>query len=332
MSELHEAVFKWPHPGASDVIVTGSFDQWSGTIHLPRKGSTFEGGVKIPWGEKIAYKYIVDGRWTTTDDQPTEIDPMGNLNNVYDSPVRPPPPTVEVPPAVLASAPEPAAVPEAPEKTREGAVTGAVIGVVETAKQTAVAMVETLAPGTTSRAGDIAPAPLETSPARAVSAEAVHPPTAEPVAIAPTVPIPIVPLGVEPPANGSSTQSPQAASKPLDTTVVEGTATAAPALEASTHAPAVNGAAKPATNGAEKAATNGASKSPPASPNKTMRFPSIGSSRHSSRASVSEFGESSGADKETHASRVNTTQRKKRSSIFGRIKDIFHHEDGSPPK
>ncbi|KAI9001145.1 immunoglobulin E-set, partial [Trametes punicea] len=79
-----------PHPGASDVIVTGSFDSWSCSHHLTRTPSGhFEGTIKVPWGETVQYKYIVDGRWTTTDDQPTELDPIGNLNNVLRAPARP---------------------------------------------------------------------------------------------------------------------------------------------------------------------------------------------------------------------------------------------------
>ncbi|EJF63021.1 hypothetical protein DICSQDRAFT_39401, partial [Dichomitus squalens LYAD-421 SS1] len=79
-----------PYHDASDVIVTGSFDNWSSTRHLTRTNSgSFEGTVQIPWGEKVQYKYIVDGRWTTTDDRPTELDSVGNLNNVFRAPVRP---------------------------------------------------------------------------------------------------------------------------------------------------------------------------------------------------------------------------------------------------
>jgi hypothetical protein len=51
--------------------------------------SGFEGTVKIPWGEKVAYKFIVDGQWITKDGQPVESDPAGNWNNVYTAPPRP---------------------------------------------------------------------------------------------------------------------------------------------------------------------------------------------------------------------------------------------------
>lgn len=94
--------------------------------------------MKLPWGEKVTYKYIVDGRWTTTDDQATELDPAGNLNNILRVPARPEPALAPAP----AAAPEPEATPEEPPTV------GVVNGIVETAKQAAVSMVEALAPGT----------------------------------------------------------------------------------------------------------------------------------------------------------------------------------------
>ena len=117
--------------------------QWSCSHHLHKNpDGSFEGTMKLPWGEKVTYKYIVDGRWTTTDDQATELDPAGNLNNILRVPARPEP----------APAPAPAAVPETEaeiEATPEVTPTvGVVNGIVETAKQAAVSMVEALAPGT----------------------------------------------------------------------------------------------------------------------------------------------------------------------------------------
>jgi len=43
----------------------------------------------VPWREKIAYKFIVDGRWMTKDGDPTEIAPGGFVNNVYTAPPKP---------------------------------------------------------------------------------------------------------------------------------------------------------------------------------------------------------------------------------------------------
>ncbi|TFK74500.1 carbohydrate-binding module family 48 protein, partial [Pluteus cervinus] len=89
MSDLHEVVFQWPHTEPNSVIVTGSFDQWRSSIPLTKGPFGYEARVQVPWGQKVPYKYIVDGRWKVRQSQPTEYDPIGNLNNVYLSPTRP---------------------------------------------------------------------------------------------------------------------------------------------------------------------------------------------------------------------------------------------------
>ncbi|EIW82488.1 carbohydrate-binding module family 48 protein [Coniophora puteana RWD-64-598 SS2] len=86
MTTMHEVSFTWPHTNARDVVLTGTFDKWSRSIHMSRTGGGYESRVAVPWGEKVAYKFIVDGRWTTSDQQPTERDRAGNLNNVYHAP------------------------------------------------------------------------------------------------------------------------------------------------------------------------------------------------------------------------------------------------------
>ena len=65
--------------------------QWSSSLRLSRKPNGFEAPVFIPWKDKIAYKFIVDGRWMTNDTEPTEID-HGFVNNVYTAPSKPPMP------------------------------------------------------------------------------------------------------------------------------------------------------------------------------------------------------------------------------------------------
>jgi hypothetical protein len=65
--------------------------QWSSSIRLTRKPDGFEAPVLIPWKDKIAYKFIVDGRWMTNDNEPTEVD-HGFVNNVYTAPQKPPSP------------------------------------------------------------------------------------------------------------------------------------------------------------------------------------------------------------------------------------------------
>ncbi|EGO01584.1 carbohydrate-binding module family 48 protein, partial [Serpula lacrymans var. lacrymans S7.3] len=89
MDDLHEVNFEWPGMDATDVIVTGTFDQWSSSIHLTKDPSSFQGKVRIPWGEKIVYKFIVDGNWVTHSDHPIEADSSGNRNNVYTAPQKP---------------------------------------------------------------------------------------------------------------------------------------------------------------------------------------------------------------------------------------------------
>ncbi|KIM45902.1 carbohydrate-binding module family 48 protein [Hebeloma cylindrosporum] len=87
--DLHEVQFKWPHPEPNTVIVTGTFDDWSSSVYLTKTPAGFEGTTKIPWGEKIKFKFVVDGNWVVHEDQPTEIDPGGFVNNVYSAPYRP---------------------------------------------------------------------------------------------------------------------------------------------------------------------------------------------------------------------------------------------------
>ena len=75
--------------------------QWSSSLHLTRKPDGFEAPpVFIPWRSKIAYKFIVDGRWMTNDAEPTEVD-HGFVNNVYTAPAKPvlPEPEPSAPPS-----------------------------------------------------------------------------------------------------------------------------------------------------------------------------------------------------------------------------------------
>ncbi|KAI0292605.1 hypothetical protein B0F90DRAFT_238613 [Multifurca ochricompacta] len=63
--------------------------QWSSSLRLTRKPDGFEAPpIFIPWKDKFAYKFIVDGRWMTNDAEPTEID-HGFVNNVYTAPQKP---------------------------------------------------------------------------------------------------------------------------------------------------------------------------------------------------------------------------------------------------
>ncbi|KAK0498438.1 hypothetical protein EDD18DRAFT_1379135 [Armillaria luteobubalina] len=89
MQRNHEVVFEWPHTEPATVIVTGTFDQWSSSIRLAKDSNGFKGSTQIPWDEKIAYKFIVDGQWSIAPSQPTETDSSGNVNNIYIAPSEP---------------------------------------------------------------------------------------------------------------------------------------------------------------------------------------------------------------------------------------------------
>ncbi|KAJ6539042.1 carbohydrate-binding module family 48 protein, partial [Mycena capillaripes] len=73
----------------NSVIVTGTFDEWSSSIHLVKNESGFHGSIKIPWDTTIYYKYVVDSNWVCEITSPTQTDNAGNVNNVYTSPPKP---------------------------------------------------------------------------------------------------------------------------------------------------------------------------------------------------------------------------------------------------
>ena len=64
---------------------------------MPKGASGFAQRVHVPWDEKVPYKFIVDGRWVTRDDRPTEFDGAGNLNNVLLTPSKPTHSTIDHP-------------------------------------------------------------------------------------------------------------------------------------------------------------------------------------------------------------------------------------------
>lgn len=75
-------VFTWTHP-ASEVYVTGTFDNWSKSERLDLTGDVFSKNVLLPSAtEKIYYKFVVDGNWVTDHTAPQENDDSGNLNNI----------------------------------------------------------------------------------------------------------------------------------------------------------------------------------------------------------------------------------------------------------
>jgi hypothetical protein len=44
------------HPDAKDVHVTGTFDDWSKSVKLDKKGDIFEKTVELPLDKKVLYK------------------------------------------------------------------------------------------------------------------------------------------------------------------------------------------------------------------------------------------------------------------------------------
>ncbi|KAK6514355.1 hypothetical protein TWF506_008751 [Arthrobotrys conoides] len=72
--------FKWSEP-AEEVYVTGSFDNWTKSEKLTKTADGSHVGVVTVPIEKITYKYVVDGTWTTDPKQRIEPDASGNDNN-----------------------------------------------------------------------------------------------------------------------------------------------------------------------------------------------------------------------------------------------------------
>lgn len=77
-----EYTFEWPYEG-SEVIVSGTFDDWKKTVKLDKKQASkgFSKTVTLP-KQTTVYKFYVDGVWKVDDGVPTERDAQGNLNNV----------------------------------------------------------------------------------------------------------------------------------------------------------------------------------------------------------------------------------------------------------
>jgi len=80
-SALYSFVFRWEH-AASEVYVTGTFDEWSKSEKLIQTGNVFEKRVILPpMAGKIHYKFVVDGSWVADPTAPQEYDDHGNLDN-----------------------------------------------------------------------------------------------------------------------------------------------------------------------------------------------------------------------------------------------------------
>lgn len=70
-----------PYP-ASDVHVTGTFDDWGKTEQLNKVGDGWEKEVNLPSADqKIYYKFVVDNEWVVDHNAPKEEDGHNNVNN-----------------------------------------------------------------------------------------------------------------------------------------------------------------------------------------------------------------------------------------------------------
>ncbi|EXJ94579.1 hypothetical protein A1O1_02975 [Capronia coronata CBS 617.96] len=96
-----------PHPDASDVHVTGTFDDWGKTEKLNKVGDVWEKEVELPEADKkILYKFVVNDNWVIDPQAPQEDDGHGNINNVL-YPDRIKPKQAMVPEAVTTSSAAP---------------------------------------------------------------------------------------------------------------------------------------------------------------------------------------------------------------------------------
>mmetsp|Transcript_26489 Transcript_26489/g.23453 ORF Transcript_26489/g.23453 Transcript_26489/m.23453 type:complete len:242 (-) Transcript_26489:329-1054(-) len=75
--------FKWTY-GGSSVLLTGTFTGWKDHIPLQKVGNEFNTILRLPRGVYY-YKFIVDGEWKFSPDDPTAPDEHGNINNVIDT-------------------------------------------------------------------------------------------------------------------------------------------------------------------------------------------------------------------------------------------------------
>ena len=58
-------------------------------MHLKRTERGYEATVPVDWNSKIRFKFRTDGWWTTIANFPTEVDDLGNVNNITFTPEKP---------------------------------------------------------------------------------------------------------------------------------------------------------------------------------------------------------------------------------------------------
>jgi serine/threonine protein kinase len=80
LNALAPYTFQWTQP-ATEVFVTGVFDNWTKSIKLEDCGGFFEKTVLLPRTPTM-YKFVVDGNWTIDPSKRTETDVYDNVNNL----------------------------------------------------------------------------------------------------------------------------------------------------------------------------------------------------------------------------------------------------------
>ncbi|KAF5370038.1 hypothetical protein D9758_001340 [Tetrapyrgos nigripes] len=329
MDDLYEITFEWPHSHPNNVIVTGSFDNWSSSVRLTKEPSSFKGTTKIPWNEKITYKFVVDGQWLVDDGKPTESDSSGNVNNVLTAPSKPAPlaePEVPKPSTITnVNGVDPVKAEEVPVEAPKAEVSASVQS--PQAQDPTSASVALSEP---TKAGN-APEPPEPVSTFVVPAEPVSE-SVKDAATPPVEPSTHVPVDIPAPISSDTVASPSPAeTKP--------TAEAEP----STHTPAPAAASEPVNGTGDTAKVNGdkseavsvtAAEAPAKEKDTdteaktngtTPSAPSTPKSKHP--RSVSAIFPRSGSpnsDISPTSSRFSSI-RKKRNSIFGsiRLKGLF---------
>ncbi|KAI5124790.1 hypothetical protein M0805_005424 [Coniferiporia weirii] len=230
MAATYDLEFVWPYVEATDVIVTGTFDGWSSSLHLNRTPAGFAGSVALPWESKILYKFVVDGNWQTLLGHPIEVDPAGNVNNVAYTPEKPQPnasaeETPILPPTLVSEA-EPADVP-VPEAKEEPTVEASPADVksddapVEMAPDLSIAIQPVLDSDTNtepepSSEPSVPDASTHAPSAQEPASEATLPPASEPVVEATSaVVIPEPVTAEEPSPSAEVTPAPEPAPEPV---------------------------------------------------------------------------------------------------------------------
>ncbi|KAI9006041.1 immunoglobulin E-set [Gaertneriomyces semiglobifer] len=85
-SSQQPVTFRWRHP-SQVVYLTGSFDDWSCSILLPRSDECrdeFAVTLLLDRSKRWEFKFVVDGAWRCSGEWPTCVDNVGNVNNVLE--------------------------------------------------------------------------------------------------------------------------------------------------------------------------------------------------------------------------------------------------------